>query len=341
MKVLYIDALTEKTAIQNTSEIFNTYSKYVTTLTFDYRGVYLLEYKKLTKSNKNLSVIEMAKNKSKRFMNDQLYHYVIQHKPDFIHIGKGELIEGNTLKNIRSKYNPFIVHYYGDFQQKFPNWVIDIDQYCNYALFCTMYIPHLNIYQKRKIKTMYWQPGINTQYFENISDIKPIYDIVFIGNNSATFGNIRRELFSLLSNTQYKVGIFGKNWNIKSNNISILDPATKENFAECCRLGKITLGENNDRNNIPLYSSWRRTFNCMASERMHLTYYIPGIETIFENRKELVWFKDLKEFMKELEFYINADQERSDIAKEGKKRIFNDFTWDNKILQLLKLYKGK
>jgi len=61
----------------------------------------------------------------------------------------------------------------------------------------------------------------------------------------------------------------------------------------------------------------RRTIRSLFARRMHLTYYIPGMEEDFENHKHLVWFHSTEEGLAMIAKYLKDDVAREKIAWEG------------------------
>lgn len=72
--------------------------------------------------------------------------------------------------------------------------------------------------------------------------------------------------------------------------------------------------------NVEGYFS-NRLANTMASKVLHLVYYVPGLEELFNNKEHLVWVKDQLELKKQLTYYLQNESEREQIALNGAEKI--------------------
>lgn len=60
-----------------------------------------------------------------------------------------------------------------------------------------------------------------------------------------------------------------------------------------------------------------RLYNILASQGFCLALYFKGIEELFKNHRDLVWFRDAEEGVRLARFYLNNDQRRREIARQG------------------------
>jgi hypothetical protein len=79
-------------------------------------------------------------------------------------------------------------------------------------------------------------------------------------------------------------------------------PAYNADLVRICRSTRIVLGINLI-NSVELYFS-NRTFLTLAAGGFHLTHYVPGLETMFENHKHLVWFHAEDECLDLIDHYL-------------------------------------
>lgn len=342
MKILYVDAISEITAQQNIKAYMNAYKKnknvskfYI----FDYRKKWLKKYKELCKKElKNKQVL--AKKIAINYMNKELINYATKFKPDFIHLGKCEYISGKTIRNIKRGINTFIIHYYGDYSQEgIKRWVSEIGKYADYTLLCHDSSERSKKYMKTGIKHIgYWSPGIDPERYKNMKPIIPDIDVIFVGNNSDMRGNLRRDILSLLDKTNFKISVYGKNWEkMNFKNIKVYNYLNDIDFPLVCSRAKISISENNDINNVQLYASWRRILNSMAAGTCHLAKYIPGLETIFKNDYHLKWFENPKELVRMIKYLLEHDTKRINIANNGRNEVLKKHTMNIKIQELLNL----
>lgn len=75
----------------------------------------------------------------------------------------------------------------------------------------------------------------------------------------------------------------------------------------------------------------RRTVHALASGRMFLTRWIPGMDNDFENHKHLVWFKTVDEAVELMRYYLLNNEKRKEIGREGRVLAMNKFTWEARL----------
>ncbi|GAF91079.1 unnamed protein product, partial [marine sediment metagenome] len=83
----------------------------------------------------------------------------------------------------------------------------------------------------------------------------------------------------------------------------------------------------------------RRLFESVASGRLHITYYIPGMEIHFKNKKHLVWFKTVEQGIKLVKYYLNNPEEREQIAKQGRDFFIKNHSWPVRTQQFVNKIK--
>lgn len=81
-----------------------------------------------------------------------------------------------------------------------------------------------------------------------------------------------------------------------------------------------------------------RLANTVASQILHCVYYVPGIEGIFTNHKDLVWVNDFDELSKEIDYYLRMEEEREYIAEQGNYTVSN-YTFDNIVKKFIGVKK--
>lgn len=69
-----------------------------------------------------------------------------------------------------------------------------------------------------------------------------------------------------------------------------------------------------------------RIFEVCLAGGFLLTEYFPGIEDFFEIDKEIVCFKNIKEMIMKIEYYINHEDKRIAIARAGWKRAISEYS---------------
>jgi spore maturation protein CgeB len=168
-----------------------------------------------------------------------------------------------------------------------------------------------------------------TVFNENvIKDKTKKSDIIFIGNyygNTYPLGKLRLQTIKYLKNIyKNKFTVIGGNW------VGYGDPPVyaKINTPIYYNSHKIALSINNI--NAYKYTS-DRLFNIMATKTFCLVHYYEGLEEDFENKKHLVWWKDVKELKGLIDYYLSHDDERNQIANNGFNEVWSKHRWLNRM----------
>jgi len=318
LKVLYVDTIGAPHAACNVNGIMKAYAKVCDLVAFDYRGV--------------------AARYGVSTMNRLLIQVALKFQPDLIHLGKSELISGETVKSIKEGLATFVVHFYGDFRWEPQPWVVDIGRYADVTLFNYTEPRIMDQYRAAGVKNIggFWDAGSDPEVFYP-RNLPKIREVVFLGNNldiPHEGYDERRRLLEAVLEEGFQLHVYGHGWEYLTGSapgrLQLHPFVTEEDFAAVCSTAKITLGINGV-NDVRLYASWRRTVNTMASGAFHLTHYVPGMETLFENRRHLVWFKSVPEAVELIRYYLDHETERERIAEEGRRKVLESHTWDARI----------
>ena len=188
----------------------------------------------------------------------------------------------------------------------------------------------------------FWWVGTNPNIYRPVGTEKE-YDVVFFANNADFLPGHeeRRMLIRTIADDGINIHLFGNKWELFKGhpNVSLHGFVVEEKFARVCSKAKITLGYN-AVNDIYFYASWRRPFNCMACGAFHLTKYFPGLEEVFENKEHLVRFNNIAEAVRLIKYYLKHSNERENIARQGRKEVIENHTWDNRIKEIINIYKS-
>lgn len=79
----------------------------------------------------------------------------------------------------------------------------------------------------------------------------------------------------------------------------------------------------------------QRVFDILACGGFCLTNYQPEIATLFEDGKELVMYTDTKDLLQKVEYYLNHEEERLQIAQAGVEKVRNCFSIQSRIAELI------
>lgn len=79
-----------------------------------------------------------------------------------------------------------------------------------------------------------------------------------------------------------------------------------------------------------------RLYNILSAGGFCLTLWFPEIETLFENKKHLVWFKTTDEALELIDYYLKNPKERKKIARQGQEFYKKHHTPEHRIWEILK-----
>ncbi len=286
---------------------------------------------------------KMAHDHGAAYMNETLVETALEFRPDLIFIRKGESILGSSIKTLRDSLPAYIIYYCGDFRLNPVSFIVDIGRYADCTIFNNEDEKVADRYQVAGVRHVgpWWDGGIDPEVFCP-QDVPRAWDLAFMGTNVPLPHRgyqVRRQLLEAIVESNYSLHIFGgaEGWKYLHTNTHpfVYGPA----FAKACSQSRITLGVNGV-NDMYLYASWQRTFKSMASGAFHLTHYVPGLETFFENRKHLVWFISIPEAMSLIAYYLTHDEEREEIAMAGRQEVLAHFTWDDAVARLMRIWQS-
>ena len=188
--------------------------------------------------------------------------------------------------------------------------------------------------------------GCNPKIFRK-TEPKPEYqhDIVLVANNYDWFTtdkSFRRksiqDIVAPLVSNGYDIKIFGSDSWIKAGDGSSIEEkyyGGYVNYYETPYIyssAKIVLGIQSVNTSITQTSV--RTYEILGTGAFHLTCYTPSHENIFNNHEHLVWSNSPKETLELIDYYLNHDKERQEIAKQGQDEVLSKHTYAHRVFQL-------
>lgn len=196
------------------------------------------------------------------------------------------------------------------------------------------HVPQIKMYRKfgiRHVHTFYH--SFSTDEFQ-LYKRSLTHEVFFGGSNfSGTkfpLSNLRRQLIITVNN-KFNLVVHGGKWPFATKKWILRNVYAKE-----LRKAIVNLGINHY--NITRYYN-RRLFECVASGRLHLTYYVPGMEKHFKNKEHLVWFRSVDECIRQIKYYLKNYKERERIAKKGRDFFIKHHAWPKRSTQLINLFE--
>lgn len=166
---------------------------------------------------------------------------------------------------------------------------------------------------KKKFKYVYWLPLAGDLDYHGKKSLAKIYDIGFVGG----FGSGRRKKFLL--------------------NLKKLYPNSFIGQTDCKDIGKIysqskivfNYSIKNDLN--------MRIFEALISGSLLITNKIKnnGFDELFQVGKELIIFENFDDLIKKINYFLENEREREEIAYNGYQKALNFHTYDHRVKFIL------
>ena len=227
-------------------------------------------------------------------------------QPDLILLGHTELIDGEVLSLIRRKYpNTKIAMWWVDWLKNLSSIKSKI-KYID-TLFITTGIkdfPKIN-FENRNLKISYL-PNMCDSSIESYK----AFDELNFDRELFFAGRLDKERESFIINL--KNSLKDIRFDIFGNTKETVLLGSK--FLKSISKSKISLNLSRDHE-TSLYSS-DRLIQLMANGSMVISKNIPNIQILF-SKDEIVFFNDEKECLEKVLYYVNNDEERKKIARNG------------------------
>jgi spore maturation protein CgeB len=277
----------------------------------------------------------------KKVMNQKLEEFISSEKPDFtiFCLFTNELDE-NTLLRIKEKTKTTAYFFddpwrreYADYWRKFFHFSTTPDYYTyqNYLL-------------NGKDNIIYSPFGYNSDIYTRTNSEK-IYDVTFVGG----FSPYRKWVLGQLRNKGIKVDVFGRDWDTKW--------VSQEDMVNIFNQSRINLNLSNSISYdlrfllkaIPSPKSLKqllvlrkdkeqlkgRHYEINGCGGFQMSYFVPGLNLIYEIDKEIAVYEDIDSLPGEIEFFLKNNDLREHISEEGYKRSLKDHTAEGYIKKLV------
>jgi len=160
--------------------------------------------------------------------------------------------------------------------------------------------------------------GVDKQIFYP-KPIKKKYNVTFVGSKTWS----RKRFINALAKQGISVDCFGKGFPA--------GPIYSYDLAQIYRESKIIL----NLNHRPGGGFSLRVFQAMGTGSMLLSEYCQDLEAIFKRHQHLDWFNDSDECVKLIRHYLDDEQERERISKNGSEYVHTNYSWEKVIDKIL------
>ena len=259
-------------------------------------------------------------------LNQKLLELVGNFTPDLIIIGHADQISIDTLQSIKKFYPSIFISQW--FLDKMDNkeWLYNKKRFINKinfidASFCTTHPASLKL---KKSKNIFFIPNPVDETFENLnvySNKFYKYDLFFALSHGVHRGTLKK---GKNDNREFFLrNLLNQNSEIRFNLLGINNhqPIWAENFRRELSKSKMALNLSQGRA-LKFYSS-DRLAQLVGNGILTFVDIKTKLNKLFSN-KEVVFYKDIKDLSKKINFYKNSHTERNRIAQAGMKKYHKD-----------------
>jgi len=240
---------------------------------------------------------------------------------------EGEQIKPEIISSIKDRINTTVVVWHGDQRPDPEKHIIDLCKVSDW-LFHTTAGKRLREYHSlTKVKSAFFIFPTDPEIFYKKSVSKKWKsDILFTGSYHPFITKERENLINtLLKRSDFRIYGHGYGRVIRG-----------KKYIRAIRGTKIGLNIN-AFNNFKYYSS-ERLMNYMSCGTFTLSSYSPGLDKIFTDKKEVVFFRSPGECLEYIDYYLKNDKVRELIAINGMRKyheVINNANTVNEMLNII------
>lgn len=204
------------------------------------------------------------------------------------------------------------------------------------------------LYQREKIRALYFHFACNPAFHRPTEpSLGFTCDLLLVANYYTSYPQRRLGLETILTPLQsgpFNLKVFGnENWLANTDNYT-LPAEIFQGYLPYDQLpcayssAKIVLGLHSVINSPTMMSM--RTFEALGCQAFYLTHWSQAIENIFKNHVHLVWSRHPDETTELVRFYLNREDLRQKIARQGQEEVYHKHTYQHRI-QFVRKYMEK
>jgi len=273
-------------------------------------------------------------------LNAEIVKQCAEFKPDilFMQVQTPNIIWPETMKQVR-QYCGKIVNFTGDVRDPLPEWYIEIGKLIDLTLFVSG--TDVKKARERGINAEWIQIGFDETIFNDKGSPSKTIDVIFSANNYTQFplSKYRYDIAVALKNEfKERFQLYGNGWPKELNAIDT--NASQEIQASVLRAAKIAVSCSNFDHDRYISD---RTLRIMGSGTFCLHHEFKGLETLYNdyepafNKMHLQSFQSIPEMIEYAHYYLEHEQYREKVARNGYDLTHKLYTWDCFIQNILRL----
>jgi len=189
--------------------------------------------------------------------------------------------------------------------------------------------------RKVRYKAEYLEIGIDEEIYTPDGEVYPCQDIIFMANNYGTgffpMSEFRIQIVQfLIRNYGDKFGVYGAGWSDGNGNVN----HSQHVEAKYLRGAKIVI--NCSHFNSERYNS-DRLLRTLGTGAFCLSVKHTGMEQDYTDGVHLKYFNTLDELKHWIDYYLENEAERKQIAEQGKNLVLNRNTFVHQVKEIIKL----
>jgi spore maturation protein CgeB len=205
-----------------------------------------------------------------------------------------------------------------------------------------------DILRNAGVKKLYWLPFACDPDFHKpqklTAEEKRLYscDIAFVGTIDPNLYPFRVKILEEISD--FDLGVWGPGVERISSSSPLRqkirgDKATPDVWTKIYSQAKIVLGMHyhDPAGKIPCHQASPRVYEALACGAFLMVDAQRDVKKLFQDREELVVFKNSTELKKLLAYYLKRPEERTSIAALGWGKVLQKHTYEHRIKDLLKV----
>lgn len=286
-------------------------------------------------------VVSMVKGKNpvklllgKKFENG-LISQLRKHKPDFILVDAGWNILPGSIKKISEKENIPIFNWLCD-DPVAQNWKDVLRSFQFYDCIFVWDPYYIEEFKKHGAKKVVYLPCACDSDIHRTFPANSYYksDVAFVG----TITPSRSDLLEKIS--KFDLSIWTWNPGSLPNSLKkyYRGPAWGEKVSEIYSSSKIALNLHHAQT---VFGANMKTFEIASCGAFQLVDYRREMQNLFRLGEELICYKNAKELMEAIEYYLIHEEERTEIACLAQKRAISEHTYEHRMKKVTEFYEGQ
>lgn len=209
-----------------------------------------------------------------------------------------------------------------------------------FDLILTSFPHYVPMFRQIGIKSEYFRIGFEPRVLKKVGKQKREYDVTFIGSFSPYHQKGTRILESLARKIPIHV------WGQGLEYLSLTSPLRKNYHGGAWGLemykilAKSKIVINRHISSSGKYANNMRLYESTGMGAMLITDAKENLSDLFEIDQEVVTYCDTTDLLNKVQYYLNHEKERAQIARAGQKRTLREHTYQSRMKELVAIFNN-